>query len=79
MSAVRPSWEPSQARIESALITRFAREAIRDWGLELNDYPAFYRWSAERPEQFWQSVWKRCGVRGEPGRSVLVDGDKLPV
>ncbi len=78
MAAVKPLWEPSQARIESALITRFAREAIRDWQLELNDYPAFYRWSRDRPEQFWASVWKRCGVRGEPGARVLVDGDRMP-
>ena len=68
MSAVKPLWEPSQARIESALVTRFAREAIRDWRLELNDYPAFYRWSADHPEQFWQSVWRHCGVRGDPGQ-----------
>jgi acetoacetyl-CoA synthetase len=78
MSAVKPLWEPSQARIENALVTRFAREAIRDWKLELNDYPAFYRWSAERPEQFWQSVWRHCGVRGDPGRRILVDGDRMP-
>ncbi len=78
MSAVKPLWTPSQARIESALVTRFAREAIRDWGLGLNDYPAFYRWSADHPEQFWQSVWRHCGVRGDPGRRILEDGDRMP-
>jgi acetoacetyl-CoA synthetase len=78
MPAVKPLWEPSQARLESALVTRFARAAIRDWGLRLNDYPAFYRWSADRPEQFWQSVWRHCGVRGDPGRRVLVDADRMP-
>jgi acetoacetyl-CoA synthetase len=74
----KPLWEPDQARIENALITRFARAAIRDWGLGLNDYPAFYRWSADRPDQFWQSVWRHCGVRGDPGRRILVDGDRMP-
>jgi acetoacetyl-CoA synthetase len=78
MPAVKPLWEPSQTRIESAIITRFAREAIREWALDLNDYPAFYRWSAERPGEFWQSVWKHCGVRGDPGRQALVDGDQMP-
>ncbi|MGH8683546.1 MAG: acetoacetate--CoA ligase [Burkholderiales bacterium] len=78
MSAVKPLWAPSQARIESALITRFARAAIRDWGLQLNDYPAFYRWSADHPEQFWQSVWRHCEVRGDPGRRILADGDRMP-
>jgi acetoacetyl-CoA synthetase len=71
-------WQPSQAQIEGANATRFARMAIRDWGLRLNNYPAFYRWSVEHPEQFWRSVWKFCDVRGDHGARALVDGGKMP-
>ncbi len=78
MAAERPLWTPGAERIEDANLTRFARAAIRDWGLRLNTYPAFYRWSCEHPEQFWRSVWKLCGVRGEPGARALVDGGKMP-
>ena len=78
MSATKPLWEPSQERIEGANVTRFARTAIRDWGLKLNDYPAFYRWSVEHPEQFWPSVWKYGAVRGEQGARVVVDAHKMP-
>jgi len=45
-------------RIEHANLTAFARMAITDWELPINDYPSFYRWSIERPDQFWQSLWK---------------------
>jgi acetoacetyl-CoA synthetase len=78
MAVAKPLWEPSQTRIEEANLTRFARTAVRDWQLKLNDYPSFYRWSAEHPEQFWQSIWKFSAVRGAPGTRVLVDGDKMP-
>ncbi len=78
MRSDKPLWEPSQARIESAAITRFARMAIADWGLRLNNYPAFYRWSIDHPEQLWRSVWKFCEVRGEEGARTLVDGGKMP-
>ena len=78
MAADRPLWTPSAAQIEDANLTRFARAAIRDWGLRLNTYPAFYRWSTEHPEQFWRSVWKLCGVRGEPGARALADGGRMP-
>jgi acetoacetyl-CoA synthetase len=75
----KPLWQPSPARIGQANITRFAQEAIRDWKLGINHYPAFYRWTADHPEQFWSSVWKfgevRASVRGE---RVLVDGDRMP-
>jgi acetoacetyl-CoA synthetase len=74
----KPLWEPSQARIEAAAITRFARMAIADWGLRINNYPAFYRWSIDHPEQLWRSVWKFCEVRGEEGARTLVDGGKMP-
>jgi acetoacetyl-CoA synthetase len=77
--ADKPLWEPSQERIEEANLTRFARQAIRDWKLEFNDYPAFYRWTAESPEQFWDSVWKFAGVHSSvKGARVLVDGGLMP-
>jgi acetoacetyl-CoA synthetase len=74
-----PLWRPSQERIEEANLTRFARQAIRDWKLGFNDYPAFYRWTTESPEQFWESVWKFSGVRSSAkGSRVLVDGHRMP-
>jgi acetoacetyl-CoA synthetase len=78
MRSEQPLWEPDPARIEAAAITRFARMAIGDWGLRLNNYPAFYRWSIEHPEQFWRSVWKFGEVRGEQGARTLIDGGKMP-
>jgi len=77
--ADRPLWQPDQERIEEARLTHFARQAIRDWNLGINSYPAFYHWTVEHPEQFWRSLWKFAGVRASAiGERVLVDGDKMP-
>ncbi len=77
--ADRPLWQPDAERIEEANLTRFARQAIRDWKLDFNNYPAFYRWTIDRPEQFWESLWKFAGVRASAkGSRVLVDGDRMP-
>jgi acetoacetyl-CoA synthetase len=77
--ADRPLWQPDSERIEEANLTRFARQAIRDWKLGLNNYPAFYRWTIDRPEQFWESLWKFAAVRASvKGSRVLVNGDKMP-
>ena len=77
--AERPLWQPSEERIEEANLTRFARQAIRDWKLGLNDYPAFYRWTIEHPEQFWESLWRFASVRASAkGARVLVNGDRMP-
>ena len=75
----QPMWAPSQALIEQANVTAFARQAIRRWKLGLNTYPEFYAWSVDRPEQFWDSVWDSCGViASKKGARVLVDGERMP-
>jgi len=75
----RPRWAPSQALIEQANVTAFARQAIRRWKLGLNTYPEFYAWSVDCPEQFWDSVWDSCGViASKRGTRVLVDGARMP-
>src|SRR3979490_468749 len=77
--AETPLWTPSPERIEEANLTRFARQAIRDWKLGLNDYPAFYRWTIEHQEQIWDSLWKFASVRARTkGAQVLVNGDRMP-
>ena len=38
-----------------------------------------YRWSIEKPEEFWQSVWDFCGiVASRPAENVVVDFDRFP-
>jgi len=84
-------WEPSQAQLEKANLTHFARAAIKRWKLKLNTYPDFYQWSIDQPEQYWQSVWEELGVIGQPVEvkkgsklptgfkaGIIADGDKMP-
>jgi acetoacetyl-CoA synthetase len=74
-----PLWEPAARAVEEAQLTQFARQVVRKRRLELNSYPDFYRWSVERPEEFWSDVWDFCGViAARKGTTVLVDGDKMP-
>ncbi len=68
----RPLWEPAAERVERAQITAFRRRA------GLADYAALHRWSVERREAFWRALWDFCEVAGEPGETVLVDGDRMP-
>jgi acetoacetyl-CoA synthetase len=56
----------------------FLAQANRRWGLGAGGYSALHRWSVDRPEQFWPTLWDFCGVVGERGERVLVDGDRMP-
>jgi acetoacetyl-CoA synthetase len=78
-TAPRKLWEPTERAVEEAQLTQFARQMVRKRRLELNSYADFYRWSVERPEEFWPEVWDFCGVlASRKGSTVLVDGDKMP-
>jgi acetoacetyl-CoA synthetase len=78
-AAPEPIWRPSEAAIEAAQLTQFARHCVRRFRLELNSYPEFYRWTVEHPEDFWSEVWDWCGVlASKKGATVLVDGDRMP-
>ncbi len=75
----RPLWQPSAARIASANLTAFARQARERWGISASDYSELHHWSVTEPVQFWQSVWSFCGVIGEQGDGPwLVDGKRMP-
>jgi acetoacetyl-CoA synthetase len=76
---MRPIWQPSPQRVESANLTRFIRAVEDEWQLRLGDYPRLYRWSIEEPERFWKSLWSFVGVScGQRGDHVLEGGDSMP-
>ncbi|MGH8272161.1 MAG: acetyl-coenzyme A synthetase N-terminal domain-containing protein, partial [Gammaproteobacteria bacterium] len=75
----QPLWQPSAGRVAHTNMTAFIAHARDQWQVDIADYAGLYRWSIEAPEQFWQSVWKFCGViAATPGGHVLVDGDRMP-
>ncbi len=75
----QPLWQPSAAQVAAANLTRFMKDAAKRWKRDLPDFAALYRWSVEKPEEFWVSVWEFGGVIAETrGERVLVDGGKMP-
>jgi acetoacetyl-CoA synthetase len=73
-----PLWQPSAERIERSNLKAFMRAAKRQWGGAFGDYAELHRWSVDQPEQFWVSVWDFGRVIGERGKTVLLDGDRMP-
>ena len=47
-------------------------------GVAFSSYADLHRWSIDDREGFWSLVWDFCGVVGEKGERVLVDGDRMP-
>jgi acetoacetyl-CoA synthetase len=74
-----PLWQPSPQQVEESNLTRFRRAVNERWGAGLGDYAALHRWSIERPDRFWRSLWDFAEVIAESvGETTLVDGQKMP-
>lgn len=78
MAADAPLWTPTQDRIDAAPLTAFMKAAAAKAGTSFASYAELHSWSVEDREGFWSLVWDFCGIVGDKGETVLVDGDKMP-
>ena len=73
-----PMWQPSADRVAASNLTAFMQQVATRWKRSFDTYAGLHQWSVEHPEEFWVSVWEFGEVRGEMGKTVLVDGDRMP-
>ncbi len=77
MTEPQPLWTPSQASIDAANMTRFIEQVNQRHDLSIDDYDALYRWSIEHREAFWSETWDFCGIIGDKGERILVEGENI--
>ncbi|MGY4783724.1 acetoacetate--CoA ligase [Rhodococcus opacus] len=71
-----PQWIPTQADIESARITDFARFVTQHHGVRARNYSALWQWSVDDVAGFWRALWEYFDLGALPG-DVLTD-DTMP-
>lgn len=59
-------------------MTAFMKAAAAKTGTAFSSYAELHRWSIDEREAFWGLAWDFCGVVGDKGERVLVDGDRMP-
>ncbi|AZO48987.1 MAG: acetoacetate--CoA ligase [Mesorhizobium sp.] len=78
MAADTALWTPTQDQIDAAPMTAFMKAAAAKTGTAFSSYAELHRWSIDEREAFWGLAWDFCGVVGDKGERVLVDGDRMP-
>jgi acetoacetyl-CoA synthetase len=73
-----PLWRPEPARAAGSQVVALMAEVNRRHGLALKSYRDLHAWSIAHSGLFWDLIWDFCGVIGDKGGPVLVDGDKMP-
>jgi acetoacetyl-CoA synthetase len=78
VTAESPIWTPSLFRIADANLTRFMT-FVEGRGPPVADPDALYRWSIERPGDFWEALWAFADVTGDRGDGpALEHGERMP-
>ena len=77
MTEQQPLWSPSQVSIDAANMTRFIAQVNNNYGLAIADYDTLYQWSVDEKESFWSEIWDFCGIIGDKGATVLIDGENI--
>ncbi|TPL85350.1 acetoacetate--CoA ligase [Mesorhizobium sp. B2-3-13] len=78
MAGEVPLWTPTQDRIDASPLTVFMKVAAANTGSPFSSYADLHRWSVENRESFWDLVWDFCGLEGDKGERLLLDGEKMP-
>lgn len=73
MGARAALWTPSDERVESSQLRKFARSTKLLRESASLEYTALHHWSVEHMGAFWSSVWDFCGVLGEKGGRLFLD------
>ncbi len=72
-------WQPSAARRENAMITRFMAEVKQTYGVDVGDYAALYQWSIANPAAFWDLLWDFAKIKAaRKGKVILSAPDSMP-
>ncbi len=77
MGNEQPLWAPSAQACERTPLYHFMDWCAQRYGQSFAGYDAFYQWSVDQRADFWSGIWEFCGVRGERGETLLVDGDDM--
>jgi len=68
-----PLWKPDPDHAATTHMARFIRFAGEHSAPEVDDYDSLYRFSIDRPEEFWTAIWEFGGVRASRRGEKVTD------
>ncbi|MDV8015353.1 acetoacetate--CoA ligase [Rhodococcus sp. IEGM 1241] len=68
----------SKSGFEAAEIGRFATWASKRTNATLVDYPGLWRWSVEKQEEFWASIWDYFDLKASVSYDRILGSTQMP-
>ena len=73
-----PLWQPSEADVARANLTRFQEFLLTTRGLAFDDYNALWRWSVTDLEGFWAALWEFFDLDEMSGYDAVLSDESMP-
>jgi acetoacetyl-CoA synthetase len=71
-------WEPPRERRDASGLAHYLRWLEERKGLSFDGYDALWRWSVERLEDFWASLWEYFDIRASIPYVRVLDARRMP-
>jgi acetoacetyl-CoA synthetase len=72
-----PLWTPQQERSDSSNMRRFMHSAAATTGESFQAYADLYRWSINRPSEFWELIWREAQIVHSQEHSSVMEGQGM--
>ncbi len=69
-----PIWVPDGDRLRNSGIAKYIEWLQDKVGLEFDGYDELWRWSVERSDEFWRTLWEFFGIKAQGAFKVVRDG-----
>lgn len=71
-------WTPGEAFAQRSRMVDYMRWLASERGLRFDDYEPLRRWSVERLEDFWRSIWDYFSIRSSTPPTQVLDTRTMP-
>ncbi len=74
----KPLWTPSKNRIKNSNMSAFMKYVPRHFNRKIDTYDELYKWSVNKTEEFWKSIWDVSGVIHSRKFKKILSSDQMP-
>ncbi|WP_164670832.1 acetoacetate--CoA ligase [Virgibacillus doumboii] len=71
-------WEPDEKRKEDSNIYNYMKWLKQHKNLHFDDYHSLWKWSTEKLELFWKSIWEYFDIQAKEPYQTVLTTHKMP-
>lgn len=71
-------WAPNDLTARNSKLVAYMKWLSVERGLVFSDYNSLWRWSIDKPDEFWASIWQWCKVRFDGSAQRVTNGMSMP-